>query len=305
MRIPLDKVISACKLGVGVRHDVDVPVRVAVYIDQTASPLVVRCVRDALVPQTTAGLVRVERLGASSLAVKPDTDVALVLSCGSEQLQARVQEIVVAGVPCAVIAESSVEIPFIAQDTRMLGLIAATDETHLLASLATWVLERTDKKTAFAANFTFMRASAARHAVGSATVANAATGALVFIPGADFPVMTIAQLGMLMQLAAIYGKPLRPERGYEAAGVLAAAVVLRALARTRSARAGVGSFVVKGAVAGAGTYAMGRALMALYERDVDYAPLNAAISGAVARVRDLVSAPTADADAAAGVTPAV
>lgn len=285
--ISFDKIIGACKVGAEARRDADVPVRVAVYVDETASPQIVGWVRDALVPQTTAGLVRVERLAARPLTVKPDTDVALVLSCGSAHLQARAQEIVVAGVPCAVVAESSVEIPFIAQDSRMLGLIAATDREHLLASLAMWILERTDKQTAFAANFAFMRTVAARRAVSGAALANAATGALVFIPGADFPVMTIAQVGMLMQLAAIFGKPLRPERGYEVAGVLAGAVLLRSLARACAPRAGAASFAVKAAVGGVGTYAMGRALMALYERDVDYTPLNDVLAGAVSRVRGL------------------
>ena len=305
MRIPLDKMVGAFKVGADARRDADVPVRVAVYVDDTATPFLVGCVRDALVPQTTAGLVRVERLDAAPLAVKPDTDVALVLSCGSAHLQARVQEIVVAGVPCAVVAESSVEIPFIAQDTRMLGLIAATDEAHLLSSLAAWVLERTDKQTAFAANFTFMRTAAAHRAVSSAALANAATGALVFIPGADFPVMTIAQLGMLMQLASIFGKPLRLERGYEAAGVLAGAVALRAVARACAPRAGVGAFAVKAAVGGAGTYAMGRALTALYERDVDYAPLNDALAGIASRVRDVRGPHRADTGAEAVAAPLV
>ncbi|MDQ9749098.1 hypothetical protein RFZ03_00160, partial [Acinetobacter baumannii] len=69
----------------------------------------------------------------------------------------------------------------------------------------------------------FIRLAAANRVIASAAVGNAATGALFFIPGADFPVMTIAQMGMMLQLAAIFGKPMRPERGYEAAAVLVSA----------------------------------------------------------------------------------
>ena len=124
---------------------------------QTATPFLIETVRDAFVPQTTSALVRVERLGSLPATAKPDTDIAIVLSCGSPVLQARVQELVVCGPPVVVLAESSVEVPFIERDSRMLGLVAATDKVHLLASLARWILERTDKQTAFAANFPFMR----------------------------------------------------------------------------------------------------------------------------------------------------
>lgn len=285
MGIPLDSVSSAVKVLDAVRGDVAAPIRVAVFVDSTATPYLIETVREALVPQTTSGLVRVERLGETRAAVKDDTDVVLVLSCGSERLQARVQELVVCGAPVAVLAESSVEVPFIEHDTPMLGLVAATDAVHLLSSLARWILDRTDKDTAFAANFPFMRIAAARHLVGSAAVGNLACGALFFIPGADFPVMTAAQLGMMLRLAAVFGRPLRPERAWEAAAVVAGAVALRAVARAVAPRAGVASFAVKAALGGAGTYAMGLALMAFYERDVDYTRANEALGGLVARVR--------------------
>lgn len=227
MRIPVDSVVDAVKMGASVQGDVDAPVRVAVYLDAGAPSHIVSCLRDALVPQTTSGLVRVARLDAPVFSVKADTDVALVVSSGSPLLQDRVQQIVIAGVPTVILCESSVEVPFIQQDTAMLGLIAASDATHLLSSLARWILDRTDKDTAFAANFAFMRIAAAMRVVRSATMANLATGALFFMPGADFPVMTMTQLGMMLKLAGVFGKPMRVERAYEAAMVLAGAIALR------------------------------------------------------------------------------
>lgn len=285
MSIPFDRFASVLKAGAAVRGEVDAPVRVGVYVDGSATRFLIDTVREAFVPQTTSALVRVERLGENPITVKPDTDVALVLSCGSDRLQPAVQEIIVAGAPTVVIAEASVEVPFIGADTPMLGLIAATDADHLFEELARWILDRTEKASAFAANFTFMRAAAANRAISSTALANTATGALAFIPGADFPVMTVAQLGMMLQLSGIYGKPLRPERGYEAAGIVAAAVALRTLARFAARRAGRASFIVKALVGGAGTYAMGCALSAVYARDIDYAPLNDAIAALLRRAR--------------------
>lgn len=303
MGIPFDKVASAVKVGVTAHGEAETPVRVGVYVDGSATRFLIDAVRTAFVPQTTAALVRVERLTDAAVTVKPDTDVALVISCGSSRLQSAVQEIVVSGAPTVVLAESSVEVPFIQQDTPMLGLIAATDEAHLREELARWILDRTEKTSAFAANFPFMRGAAANRAIASTALTNAVTGALVFVPGADFPVLTLAQLGMLMQLAGIYGKPIRAERGYEVAGVLAGGALLRALARAASRSAGKASFAVKAFVAGAGTYGMGCALAALYERDIDYAPLNDALASLLRRARVLaggVPASDAAADGRAG-----
>ncbi len=289
MGIPVDKLFNALKLGVSVQGDADTPIRVAVFVDASATPSLIQSVREAFIPQTPSALLRVERLGADPVAIKPDSDVALILSCGSEHLQARAQEIVVAGVPTVVLAESSVEVPFIQEDTRMLGLIAATDKTYLLDTLARWILDRTEKSTAFALNFPFMRIAAANRAIISTSLGNMATGALFFVPGADFPLMTTAQLGMMLQLAAMYGKPLRPERGYEAVAVLATAFALRGGARVLARQAGHASFAVKALIGGLGTYGRGRARCAFYDRDVDYTRVNELVGEAASRVKHAVA----------------
>lgn len=289
MSIPFDKLVSTIKLGMSVQGDVDTSVRVAVFVDEGATPFLIDTIRDAFVPQTTAALVRVARLNEGSVTVKPDTDVALVLSCGSEHLQECAQSIVIAGVPTVIVSESSVEVPFIQHDNRMLGLIAATDRVHLLDTLARWILDRTEKATAFAANFPFMRIAAANRIITSAALGNAATGALFFIPGADFPVMTAAQMGMMLQLAAIFGKPVRFERAYEAAALLAAAVAMRAVTRELVKHAGYAGFAVKALVGGAGTYGMGRALCELYGHDIDYTRANEIVRAGYARIKDIAS----------------
>lgn len=290
MKIPFDKVVSTVKLGASVQGDIDTPVRVAVFVDENATPFLIETVRDAFVPQTTAALLRVERLGEEPITVKPDTDIALVLSCGSPHLQEQVQSIVIAGVPTVILSESSVEVPFVQRDNRMLGLIAATDKTYLLETLARWILDRTEKTTAFAANFSFMRIAAANRIISSAALGNAATGALFFIPGADFPVMTAAQIGMMLQLAAVFGKPLRIERAYEVAALVAAALAMRAVTRELVKYAGHAGFAVKALVGGAGTYGVGRALCAFYERDVNYDRANEVVRAVTSHAKDLVRA---------------
>ena len=171
----------------------------------------------------------------------------------------------------------------------MLGVVAATDKTYLLETLARWILDRTDKETAFAANFAFMRIAAANRIITSCALTNMATGALVFLPGADYPVMALAQVGMLFELAAIFGRGIKPERGYEVAGVLAGGLVIRAVTRALVKQTPHIGFAVKALTAAAGTYGMGRALVSLYERDVDYSRANEVAAATFSRVRDLVT----------------
>ena len=73
MKIPVDKLTRAFKMGASVKKDSDTPVRVSVYLDSSASRFLAETVRDAFVPQTTSGIVRVERLGEERIAPKTDT----------------------------------------------------------------------------------------------------------------------------------------------------------------------------------------------------------------------------------------
>lgn len=291
MQIPVDKIFDALRTGVERTRDADEQVRIGVYVEPTAAPWIVEAVRGALVPQRTNALVRVERLGAAPVVPKVDTDVALVLTGGSVHLQAQVQRLVVAGVPTVCLAQSSVEVPFIKADTAMLGLIASANKTYLLETLARWILDRTDKQLAFAANFPFMRIAQAHRLVTSAALRNAATGALVFIPGANYPVMTLAQVQMQLSLAETYGRGLKVERAYEAAAVAATGLVLRSAARLICRHTPHIGFAVKALIGGAGTYCMGRALMAYYESDASMADLLARLRGRASRPRPVADEP--------------
>lgn len=293
MRFGFDALADLFKVGLSTSRETDAPVRVAVYVDDTATPFLIDSVREAFVPRTTSALVRVARLDAVPVTPKPDTDVVLVLTCGSDHLQEAVQQLVIAGAPVCVIAESSVEAPFIEADTPLLGLIAATERTHLLDDLARWILDRTEKDAAFSANFDFMRAAASMRAITSCAITNMATGALFIIPGADFPVMTAAQIGMALKLASIYGYGMKPERGYEIAAVVVAGLGLRGVSRAITRHTPHVGFIVKALVAGFGTYGMGCALAGVYRHGVDYARANEVLAQVVDRVKRAAAAPPA------------
>ena len=88
---------------------------------------------------------------------------------------------------------------------------------------------------------------------------NGVLGVAIFIPGADFPVLTLNQIRMVLRLAGAYGEELDRERAFEVLSVVAAGLGFRTVARHLvGAVPGVG-WAVKGGIAYAATLAVGEA----------------------------------------------
>ena len=85
-------------------------------------------------------------------------------------------------------------------------------------------------------------------------------GAAVFVPGADLPVLALHQVRMLLRIEQAYGLDADPrERAPELLATVAAGLGLRAVARQLLGVVPVAGWAVKGAVAYAGTRALGEA----------------------------------------------
>lgn len=126
-----------------------------------------------------------------------------------------------------------------------------------------------DKKLAFALAFPFVRRPLSLDAVRATAIQNAGVGVVVFVPGADMPIMTLNQAKMLLQIAAAYGQPLSAERIKELAAVVGGAFLFRNIARSAAGVVPVLGWAVKGAVGFAGTEAMGRAAIEYFEAGGD------------------------------------
>ncbi len=108
------------------------------------------------------------------------------------------------------------------------------------------------------------RHPALRDAVAEFVISRAARqagtiGVAAPIPGADMPAMTLIQVRLVAQLAALHGRPLDVRRGLEVVGVIAGAFGWRAIARRAALVAPVSRFVVRGGVAYSATRAVGEA----------------------------------------------
>ncbi|MGZ4354569.1 MAG: hypothetical protein ACXVZ4_13590 [Gaiellaceae bacterium] len=111
-----------------------------------------------------------------------------------------------------------------------------------------------------AARLPLLRGAVCERLVASFARKNGNVAAAVFVPRADLPVLARNQVRMLLRLDQAYGLELDPRsRAPEVVAVLAAGLGLRTVARELLDLVPVAGWAVKGAVAYAGTRALGEA----------------------------------------------
>src|SRR4029078_8824656 len=82
-------------------------------------------------------------------------------------------------------------------------------------------------------------------------------GVAIFVPGADFPVLTLNQIRLVLRLAAAHGAEREQKRAPEVLAPVAAGFGSRAFARQLLGAIPFGDWAVKGGVAYGGTRALG------------------------------------------------
>lgn len=235
-------------------------VRISVVIEEGAPNDLVLALKGALVPKTATGLVNVGTLvTGDSLRINPDSDLALIV-CGTSNLALGcARAFSHAGVACAIIVESSVEV---AADNlpANTSLICAATPSSLLVKLASWMVQSSASDFALASNFDFIRPAVTNNCITVRSAQNAVIGALPFTSGADMPVMAANQFLMSLDIAGAYGQGATPERLAEGAAIVASSFASRALARRfATSLPGLG-WAVRGAIGYGATFAIGKAL---------------------------------------------
>lgn len=94
---------------------------------------------------------------------------------------------------------------------------------------------------------------------------NGVLGVAIFIPGADLPTLTLNQIRMVFRIAGAYGAEMNRERAVELLGVVGAGLGFRAVARQALGFVPGLGWALKGAVAYAGTRALGEAAIRYFE----------------------------------------
>jgi uncharacterized protein (DUF697 family) len=116
-----------------------------------------------------------------------------------------------------------------------------------------------EKATSLARRLPVLRAAVCAQLIESFAKKNGLIGAAVFIPGVDLPVLTLNQIRMVLRICAVYGLEVDAQRAPEILATVGAGLGFRAVARELLDFVPVLGWVVKGAVAYAGTRALGEA----------------------------------------------
>lgn len=144
-----------------------------------------------------------------------------------------------------------------------------------------------EKRLALALSFPFVRRPLSLEAVSATSLQNAGIGLVLFIPGADMPLMTLNQAKMLLQIAAAYGEPMSAARGKELAAIVAGGFACRSVARQVAGAVPAIGWAVKAGVGYAGTKAMGLAAVEYFERGGNIAGLAGVVSSATAKATQI------------------
>lgn len=291
-KIPVGKIVEVIGKGRESADKVGGALRVDVLVDPGVPRWVALAVKDDLLPRQPGARVDVRALGGAA-APEEGVDAVVVLAGGNyAAIGSTVEACLGAGVPTAVVAESSLDVPELdvpEESDGLYALVAASERATLDDALAEWLIGATDKHVTMAANFPFCREAETQWLVSRCALENAAVGAVDLLHGADLPIMLGNQLRLLFDVAAANGRGLAPERLPEAVGVVAAGFVYRAITRSMVSHAPFGKFAVRAAMGYAGTVATGAAIQAGF-----------GISGGTFRLPDL-SVPSWLRDALEGI----
>lgn len=125
---------------------------------------------------------------------------------------------------------------------------------------------------ALGTSFPVFREAVADKIISSTSRQNGLVGFLVFLPGADFPVLTMNQAKMVLSLAVLYGEEINLNRAIEIIILFGGGFTFRAIARELfDLLPGIG-WVIKGAVAYSGTVAIGRGAQKYFESGARVTP---------------------------------
>jgi uncharacterized protein (DUF697 family) len=159
-------------------------------------------------------------------------------------------------------------VPIVAvTDADSVPYVLATDLVRIppgsgfpVAEIADAVARRLGEDgTALAARLPTLRPAVCNELIRSFSKRNAIVAAAVFVPGVDMPLLTLNQARLVLRLALAHGQRIDNARALELLSVVGTGFGLRAVARELLDVVPVAGWAVKGAVAYAGTRAVGEA----------------------------------------------
>lgn len=308
MKSPID-VFALISDAIDIERSRSVPVSVNILIDETADAKLQAFVRTGFIGDAPNSRVTMSYFPTQEPDSSLACDAVVIVAGQSDRVGAIAHEAREAGRAVLVVASSGDAVreraeaagfPIPQEDVAALepGCDEQGAQDALADAIGAWIVASCpEKRLPFAVAYPFVRRPLAQESVRATSLQNAGVGVVVFVPGADMPIMTANQAKMVLQIAAAYGEPLGPERVKELAGVLAGAFFFRGVARQLSGVVPALGWAVKGTLGYVGTQAIGRAAIEYFEKGGDVAGLTAVVGkaadAAVRTASTVQSKPTA------------
>lgn len=145
-------------------------------------------------------------------------------------------------------------------------LVSAKSGEGILSELVPKIVDlHKGSDLALAKKFPALREAVARKIIRKTAYQNCFIGAMVFLPAADTPLLTLNQVRMVMKLASLWGEDIGFERAKEILVILGSGLLFRTLARNLVSFIPVLGWGVKGGIAYGGTVAVGKAAVKYFE----------------------------------------
>jgi uncharacterized protein (DUF697 family) len=123
-----------------------------------------------------------------------------------------------------------------------------------------------DRGIALGLRYPVVRRAAAHRLIARTSAQNVFIALVFFIPGSDMPAMTLNQVRMLLNIAAMYGQPIDKERAVELAGMVALGFGFRGLGRLLARSVPGLAVVMRMVTAYSATTAVGLGAIAYFEK---------------------------------------
>ncbi len=298
MKMPID-IPTLLTAAFDINKACSIPVSVNILIDETATPEFQVFVRSGFNSESPNSRVMVSYFPTQKVDPEVETDITVIAAGSNPDVGKIAAQFREKGTGALVVAENAQAVcsaavaagfPIPEEDLITLeeGQQFGDELKGALADrIGTWIVRAdAEKRLAFSIAYPFVCRPLAYEAIRSTAIQNAGVGVVVFIPGADMPIMTANQAKMVLQIAAAYGNELSTDRVKELAGVLVGGFFFRGISRTVAGAVPVLGFAVKGTFGYVGTQAIGHAAIEYFENGGDIAGLAAMAGKATEKATD-------------------
>lgn len=253
----------------------------SLFVERTLDPALLTYAKEAFRPQTDKLSISVIPFFDEPAPLEIPSDLVIIMAAKAPlvsdlmllALKERIPAVVVTLDPLAVqktSIDNHFEIDLKSMVTVQQHNTKVDYHKQLFKELGAWISrEFKDDILPLARALPFVRDPFVKSIIQTTSLQNATISSLFFLPGSDMPLLTLNQVKLFLQIAAVYQADLDKKRFKELSVLLLSAYGFRMLSRRLVAMIPVISWAIKGAIGYSGTLAVGVAAQEYFERESD------------------------------------